>query len=477
MIKLFKLGFTLTCLLIVLIVSSCSNQNETKKPSNDEIAAIIEEAYIYGYPMVLMDYTRRRMTNVSAPNIFGNAPVNEFGHASKSPDAKFTGVVKPNVDTYYSMVWYNLKKEPMILEVPATDRYYLLPHLDAFSNVFFAPGTRTTGTGAHKYLIAGPSWKGGVPEGLELINAPTNMVWLLGRTEVLSPEDGATVVKGIQDGLHVRPLSELDNPDYLAPAGKIKESDKGIVPALDVSKLSTENYINLMTKLLVDNPPAIADSTIVRKMKSIGIEAGTTFKMDDFDADLKKILHTLPAKTLDAWEKQKNTPQPGMKINDWMLATKGIGSYGTDYNFRAYIAYIGLGANLPQDAVYPVADKDSEGNILEGNKKYVIHFDKDQLPPVNGFWSLTCYNPKEFLVENSINRYAVGDRNDLTFNKDGSLDIYIQNTAPESNKIPNWLPSPKESSFNLTLRLYWPKEVVISRKWDIPAVKEYNKVN
>jgi len=148
-----------------------------------------------------------------------------------------------------------------------------------------------------------------------------------------------------------------------------------------------------------------------------------------------------------------------------------MGEYGTNYDFRAFIAYFGLGANLPEDAVYPSTVIDSDGNPLDGSVKYIIHFEKDDLPPVNAFWSLTAYDKRDLLVENPINRFAIGDRGNLTFNEDGSLDIYIQNLSPGVDKDSNWLPSPREGRLNLTLRLYWPEQEALDYSWQPPAVK------
>ena len=159
-------------------------------------------------------------------------------------------------------------------------------------------------------------------------------------------------------------------------------------------------------------------------------------------------------------------------INNWMFPVDKMGFYGTDYEHRAFIAFIGLGANLPEDAVYPNTSVDEERNPIIGENNYILHFDKDKLPPVNAFWSLTAYNDKDFLIANPINRFALGDRDNLTFNTDGSLDIYIQNTDPGGDKTSNWLPSTKEGLTNITLRLYWPKKATLDGTWEVPAIRK-----
>lgn len=178
----------------MLFFSACGNSTKKEKSlSDNKIVEIATKAYVFGYPLILMDYTKQVSTNVEEPTSV-YAPVNQLGHFREFPNDKFTAVVKPNVDTYYSNAWFDLKTEPIVFTVPATDRYYLLPLYDAYTNIFAVPGPRTTGTGAHTFLLTGPDWKGTAPEGMEQIKAPTNTVWLVGRTQVNSGKDGATVV-------------------------------------------------------------------------------------------------------------------------------------------------------------------------------------------------------------------------------------------------------------------------------------------
>ena len=223
---------------------------------------------------------------------------------------------------------------------------------------------------------------------------------------------------------------------------------------------------------MVDNPPATADSTLIEEMASIGIIPGQSFSTENFSQQVKQKLESIPEKVHNKWESMGKNENPDMVKDGWIFMTQGMGSYGTNYDFRAFIAFFGLGANLPEDAIYPSSGKDSNNELLDGAKKYVIHFTKEQIPPVNAFWSLTAYDKRNLLVENPINRYALGDRDNLKYNKDGSLDIYIQNTSIGKDKEANWLPSPKEGPMNLTLRLYWPKPEVLDGSWTIPAIQK-----
>jgi len=469
--KLFITTFLLSA--IVLGITSCNNDKKQVK-SDDEIVDIASKAYVYGFPLILMDLTKKFTVNVEEPNERGYAPINQFGHYRMFPDDKFTAVVKPNVDTYYSTLWLDLKAEPIVVSAPATDRYYLLPMIDAWSNVFASPGTRTTGTGAQDFLVAGPNYKGETPEGMTLIQAPTNMVWIIGRVQVNSPEDGATVVKEIQDGLKSVPLSQFGKEDYQAPKGTIIEADKKIVPADDIEALSIKDYFDYMSDLMVDNPPLPGDSLIVKDMASIGIVPGKAFDTSDFSEELMTKLNAIPEKVKQGFIAVNTSNDPNSLINGWSSSYQLsiVGNYGQNYDIRGLVAFIGLGANLVKDAVYPNTTLDSDGNLLSAENKYQIHFEKDQIPPANAFWSITMYNSRNFLVENPINRFAVGDRDNLKYNEDGSLDIYIQTENPGEEKESNWLPAPKEGSFELTMRLYWPKEAALNGEWTPAPVKK-----
>jgi len=476
-----KLTIVLSLLLgSLLVLASCKNEkkddaaNAVMGITDEEVVAIATKAYVYGYPLILMDLTRKVSTNVEAPGIKqSSAPINQFGHYREFPDHTLTDVVKPNVDTYYSTVFFDLGEDAFVLSVPATERYYLLPMLDAYTNVFASPGTRTTGTGAQEFLITGPFWKGEVPEGLTQIKAPTNLVWLLGRTQVNSKEDGATVVRAIQDGYKVVPLKYFGK-EYTPPKGVVTEAYKSIVPVKEIEAMPINTFFNEMASLLVENPPLAGDEAIIAEMAKIGIAPGKPFSMDGFSDELKAKLEAIPTAVDRNFKNLVASKDPSALINGWgkFYQDEKMGNYGTDYNFRALVAYVGLGANLRHDAVYPNTALDSDGNLLDADSKYVVHFEKDQIPAANAFWSLTLYNDQNFLAENPINRFALGDRDKLKYNADGSLDIYVQRENPGKAKYSNWLPAPAKGNFELTLRMYWPKEEVLNNTWiPVPVQK------
>lgn len=472
-----KLG-NLLLLLSTCLFFSCQNETTTVQTSQgeqeiatEELLSILGESYVFGYPLVLMDLTKKVSTNIESPDPDRSfAPVNQFGHARSFPDHTLTAVVKPNVDTYYSIAWLDLEKEPLVLSVPATKHYYLLPILDAYSNVVESPGTRTTGSDAQRYLIAGPGWEGEVPEGLGLLKSSTQMNWLLGRIQVNNPEEGTTTVRDFQNGLNLVPLSAYGQEDYTPPVGIVKEENKGLVPVKAIQDLDVNTYFNRVAALMEKNPPKAEDAEMVKKMAKIGLEPGKPFNLDVDGLILNTKLKALPGFIHGKMEDRRAEPDKQMLTNGWMLVREGIGTYGTDYLRRAYIDFIGLGACIPEDAMYPNCAFDANGERLDAGKKYQLHFAADELPPVNAFWSLTAYNEDEFLVKNDLNRFSLGDRDKLSFNEDGSLDLYIQSKAPEEKHMQNWLPIPESGDFFLTLRLYWPKEEVLNGSWNIPSV-------
>jgi DNA sulfur modification protein DndE len=461
--------------MIAAFLFGCNQPDPKNQPlqaagiSPDSVLALVQQAYLYGYPIMMMDATKKVSTNVAAP-IPGKpiAPINQFGHFRTFPDANFKDVVKPNCDTYYSLAWLDLASEPLVLSVPNTNgRYYLLPMLDAYTNVFASPGKRTTGTEEGNFFITGPAFTGSIPAGMRPIKAPTNMVWILGRTQTNSKQDGATVVKIIQDAYKLTPLSKWGTP-YKPEMQKTDTSVPKMPPPVWVENMAIETYFNKLNQLMQENPPPAMDSAFLEKIVPLGLGAGKQFDLSAFDAATQEKLKAIPAAVHAGL--REATGKMGTLENGWNVTRTGMGTYGTNYVQRAVVALIGLGANLNEDACYPNCQVDETGQKLNGAKKYIMHFEKGQTPPVNAFWSITMYGSDELLVANPINRFAIGDRDHLKYNDDGSLDIFIQHERPGKDKEANWLPAAKED-FSITMRLYWPKETFMNGSWKIPPVK------
>jgi hypothetical protein len=436
------------------------------------------EAYIYGYPLVTMEMTRRVMTNVRAPE-GTRAPMGQFARLRTYPDASFRDVTAPNADTLYTTAWIDVGKEPWIVSLPDMHgRYYLFPMLDGWTDVFQVPGKRTTGTGAQKYAITGPGWKGPLPDGVVEYKSPTSMVWLLGRIYCTgTPEDYAAVHK-LQDEISLAPLSAYGKA-YTPPVGTVDLSiDMKTAVREQVNKLGVDDYFTLLAKLMKDNPPNPADAPMLEKMAKIGIVPGQPFDGSKLHPLAKEAFSEVPAIAQDKimlWLKEGIIAGDNKLEHGWLFTTK-TGNYGVNYVQRALITAIGLGANRPQDAVYPTSEGPSALESYNGEHNYVMHFDQGQLPPAEGFWSLTMYDKDYFFVNNPLNRYSISARQDLKANADGSVNLYIQHDSPGTDKESNWLPAPA-GKFILMMRLYWPSEKdpsIIDGSWKIPAATRVN---
>ncbi len=479
---------TIFVLLFAVMLAACGEKTDTAKTEKaktdeaaiaseakakeDETFALGIEAYIYGYPLVTMEMTRRVLTNVAAPE-GQKAPVGQFARLREYPSPANKEVTAPNADTLYTLAWLDVSKEPWVLSIPdMKDRYYLMPMLSGWTDVFQVPGKRTTGTKAQKYAITGPGWTGTLPQGVTEYKSPTGMVWILGRIYCTGTPEDYKAVHALQDKFSVVPLSAYGKP-YTPPESKVDPNIDMKTPVRDqVNSMDAAAYFKLLAALMKDNPPAAEDAPMIAKMAKIGVVPGQDFDMGKLDPAVTKALQGVPKA---AQEKIMSQMQAGgsVNVNGWSYRTKGIGTYGTDYLQRAFITAIGVGANRPQDAIYPISEADAEGKPYEGTNKYVMHMDKGQMPPAEAFWSLTMYNAEYFFVANKLNRYTLSSRNKFKTNPDGSVDLYIQNASPGKDKEANWLPSP-EGRFILMLRLYWPREKppsIIDGSWKPPAVK------
>jgi hypothetical protein len=445
--------------------------------SEAEAHAIGVEAYLYFYSLITMDVTRRQFTNIEPGKELGKGPMNMFNNVPEYPPADFKGVVRPNFDTLYSISYLDMTKEPVVVSVPDTNgRYYLLPMLDMWTDVFASPGWRTTGTGAGNFLVTPPGWRPDLrerfidefklPKDTQRIDAPTPIVWVIGRTNTDGPPD-YDVVHKIQAGFKVTLLSEWGKPPK-PPEVKIDPSvDMKTPPKVQVDTMPAARYFAYAADLLKLHPPHLTDEPIIARMKRIGFEVGKSFDLEKAPPAVRAGLQAAPAAAQQLMEWK--VPTLARVANYWSMNTDTMGVYGNYYLKRAIVAQLGLGANLPEDAIYPLNLGDENGRRLDGTSKYVLHFEKGTTPPVNAFWSVTLYDPHGFQVANSLNRFAVSSWMPFKYNPDGSLDLYFQNESPSKDREANWLPAPK-GEFNLTMRLYAPKSEALTGKWNPPAI-------
>ena len=474
--KMHTVTLTLGLLLGPPLATVVAAQGSPATITEQDARAIATDAYIYFYPLVTMDVTRKQLTNMEPGKEIGG-PMNTFASLKAYPSADMKVVVRPNFDTLYSSSYLDLTKEPVVVSVPDTaGRYYLLPMLDMWSDVFASPGWRTTGTAAANYLVAPPGWRPDLcdkfideyklPKDTHLINAPTPYVWIIGRIKTDGPPDYDAVSK-IQAGLKITSLTEWGKATKPVEQKIDASVDMKTPPKIRVDTMQAGPYFTYAAELLKLHPPHATDEPILARIKRIGIEPGKSFDIARLDPAVRKAIEAAPeaAQKLMEWK----TPTLARVANNWSMNTDTMGVYGNYYLKRAIVAQVGLGANLPEDAIYPLNLGDEAGRPLDGANKYSLHFDKEATPPANAFWSITLYDPEGFQVGNSLNRFAVSSWMPFKYNADGSLDLYFQNENPGNGKDANWLPAPK-GPFNLTMRLYAPKLEALTGKWNPPPI-------
>jgi hypothetical protein len=441
---------------ILALASSIMPVVNAQNPSPNEVKQIAERAYIYAYPLVMMEATGAAM------------PLNHLTHVAQFPDANFRLIVRPNADTLYSTAWLDVSKEPMLLHVPDSGgRFYLLQFMDAWTETFADPGKRTTGTREAWYAIVGPGWSGKLPEHVTRLDAPTNHVWLLGRTQTNGASDYDNV-HIFQRGMRLVPFTEYPgkegNPEPMPNVHRAA----GPSPPDRVKAMEPAAFFAACAREMKTDPPHTADEPMLRELARIGLVPGQDFDPGKLAPEQLQALNEgarAAAERIEKFVASAGVTNPG-----WRSFQGVIGRYGTDYLARAATARIAIGANPPEDAVYMSSSADGSGRPLNGSVRYRMHFEKSNLPQVRAFWSITAYDQGGYFIANPIDRYAIGDRNQLKFNPDGSLDLYIQDQNPGPDHESNWLPS-GDGPFNLTIRLYWPSEAILNGSWRPPALE------
>jgi hypothetical protein len=432
-----------------------------------DVHGIGVELYTYLYPLVTMEVTRRQMTNAPLGAITGRGPMNTFVHVREYPPVEFRDVVRPNFDTLYSVAWLDLSAEPLVVSAPDTGgRYYVLPMYDMWTEAFAAPGWRTTGTDAASWALLPPGWSGTLPEGVRPIRCPTSMVWVIGRTQTNGTHD-YDAVHAVQDGLAVTPLSVW--PSAATPVQAVVDPgvDNDTEPLHQVNAMSMVDFLTLGADLLCVHPPHPTDFGIVERARRIGFSAGEPFDAAALDAVTLDALESVPKEALA--HMQSVVPTMARMANGWSMNTDSMGVYGNFYLKRAIVALVGLGANQVEDAIYPLQEVTGDGTPADGSHKYVLRFAADAMPPVNAFWSVTMYDEEGFQVANPIDRFAIGDRDDLRYEADGSLTLLVQHDDPGGDATANWLPAPA-GQFSLCMRLYAPLPQALDGRWNPPPL-------
>ncbi|MBF4491564.1 DUF1254 domain-containing protein [Flavobacterium sp. MR2016-29] len=471
--KLFLLR-TLLVLVSFVVLSSCKKeikqeQNKQADLTTEQAKSLAKDAYLFGLPVVFFE-KQVDFQSYTTKVTDKRAPINQFFHYRAFVEASDRSVVGFNVDNLYSIADLDLSKEPLVLFVPQMgNRFWLMQVIDAWNGVPAAPGSRTYGGKGGTFLITGPDYKGDIPKDMEVIKCPTNLAVIGGRTYCAGKSDYATVNK-LQDQYKLVPLSQWGK-NYIPPANvPLKEGVDGTTLVnKQFASLTAEQFYKNLNRLMANNPPYASDSVMVKKIEKLGIKPGADFSLSTFKPDIAKAIEEGYKEGFEAM--MKESAQLGKIVNGWSL-TYDMGKYGTRYTYRAAWTYFGIGGNILEDAFYPLAQTDADKNPLDSSNKYTLTFAKNQIPPASAFWSLTMYDFDAYLVPNPLKRYALGDRSNLKFEKDGSLTIYMQNTTPGKDKESNWLPTPNSGKFKVALRLYVPKPEVTSGKWLPPAIQK-----
>jgi hypothetical protein len=424
-----------------------------------EAKAIAADAYLYAYPMLYNYRTLFQQTaDPSFPGYIG--AFNRFRNYSRGFTPADNDIVTPSNDTPYSWAWLDLRAEPMVVSVPAApDRYYVLQWFDLYTHNFAYVGSRATGTEAGDYLFVGPGWSGETPKGIKKVfHSETQFIGTLTRTSWTGEADRDGLV-AMQRQYRVRPLSEYmgGKPPEPAPAFQF--------PAWDEARVNSIGFISYLNFIMQFTPPVASEKATLERFAKIGIGPGRAFDAATLDPAIRE--------AIEAGVREGNERLQAAIAK----TTSSVDLFGTreflgkDYVMRRALgAAMGLYGNSKEEAYYTAYATDSAKQALDGGKRYVLHFSKDQVPAVKFFWSMTMYDlPGRQLVANPISRYAIGSRSPgLKTNADGSIDIYLQSKSPGADKESNWLPSPPKGPFYMILRMYGPQGSLIAGTWQAP---------
>lgn len=438
---------------LLLVIAACLTSGIG---AAEDIWDTLADAYIYTFPLVIMDATKTTSNNIEEPST-NKAPVNQMAHAQKLANGKMKLVVTPNVDTVYTQSWLDVSEEPMIYRLPESDRFFNVQLLDMWTNtiaILDEPGD---------YAVVSADYAGELPEGVTRIETPTTSVWMIGRAVVDNNADMPRIA-ALQSEMRLVPLSAYDSIDeYQAPKGEYKEENK-YVPVQKVLAMTPKEYFETANRLMEKYPAPEADAQQLERFEKIGVGAGLTFDLSVLTGDIaqqwQEMLGGLRARLY------KTGMGYSVKLGDWAYFGDPIGIFGTAYEYRALVALAGLGANPTSVAIYPKIDTDHAGEKLTGEKTYTLHI--EQVPPVKegGFWSITAYGDDDFLIDNAIERFCINDRSECVYNEDGSVDIILSKDEPEN--AANWLPV-GEGGFHLYMRIYLPDMDALT-DWQAPVI-------
>lgn len=423
------------------------------------------DAFIFGFPLLLMAATMRQAIGAE-PETNGDK-LNRFTHLRSFADPSARTIVAANANTLYSLTWLDLSHGPTLLELPDTGgRPYLMPLLDAWTNVFASIAPRTVGAEGDSLAITGPDWSGKAPPGAQRIDAPTNNVWGIFHLHAHDRED-LDASQAIQGQLRLAPMGVDEDAVDPPPPGDLYELAFDPLPQAnrELMAMPASQFLAELAAQMKVNPPAAIDLPMLERLAAIDLRPGKPFGWSALPEQVRENL----AAGLEEGKQAVTTPSASEAEPGWQVLHTGAGSYGTDYLRRARVANFALGINRPEDAIFPLSATDAEGRQLSGRHRYVLRFEPDGLPPVDGVWSLAVYDMDQLFVSNPIDRYALGSRDALEPAPDGSLTIAVQHEPPADSQA-NWLPAP-EDDFYLMLHLYSPGTSVLDGAWTPPPIE------
>jgi hypothetical protein len=443
---------------VVALPAPASAQAQVVSP--DQAKALGREAYRYGIPLLEFLRIRREMSSVKADDGQGNAPINSIASANAFARPRDRTVVAPNHDTLYSLSQLDLGKGPIVLSHPDMGRrYFDFEFVDPYTNVIGYVGTRTTGTRAGRFQIAWTGKPGRRIRGVPVIRSKYRRVWMIGRTLAT---DAPADQRRAKAKMHRYRLSSDPTPSSRRP-GKPRKFP------LPTDGLA---WLEALNKALVQNPPPKRDRPLLERLAEVGVGPGLVPRGARLTPEaLEALGEGVQAEAAELPNASRvDVLGQALANGGWLVLNPKVGRYGTDYLLRAQLAILGIGANTPEESVYPTALADSSGALLTGANRYRMVFRPGKLPPVRGFWSITMYDFDGFLVPNAAGRYSVGPTHPpLVRRGDGSIVIAIQRTRPAERDV-NWLPAPA-GGFRLSMRLYWPKPSVLRNVWRPPPLE------
>jgi hypothetical protein len=461
-----------------LTIDGITIPTTTGSPTPAEARQIAAAAYVYGYPLVFMDALKEHQTAVPSPDpALGLAPINQIIRAYQVPIDKFqfhSAAAWPITDASYIGAWLDLTKDPVVLSVPASNgRYYIIMLEDTWTNDLLPVGPRTTGDGPGNFAIVGPGWNGTLPSDVTKIQSTTNAVFLAGRAQMNGPAD-LPATAAFLDNVTLTPLSAWGT-NYTPPAAVSVTSNvtpEALASAIAtyVSNMTPDAFYGHMAKAMGGNPPYSVDKPVIDQIARIGIVPGRPFDWSSMNATMRDAITQGYQDGISQVNAAAANWPGAVVVNGWKI-THNMGAFGTNYTLRAGLA-AGTGAgNLAEDALYWLSFTNATGVPYNGENNYVLHFASNSTPPVNGFWSVTLYDSRGYVVSNPLNQFAITSHSgNPRYNADGSLDIYVQKASPGADKESNWLASPS-GGFMLLLRQYWPQESALNGSWVPPAVQ------